>query len=118
MILNLIHVAIDPVLVSEAIESVHAVNVFLADTKQHVYPEPDSIGDMFALEHLSVDPHEIMLILSPLGESNLIHRDVRSGPTKTRQVMVSENLWKIEELGSQLTVVLLIAEKRCPLILE
>jgi hypothetical protein len=65
VILNLIHVGIDPVLVGEAIVSVHAVSVFLADTKQHVYPEPDSVGDMLALQHLSMDPYKIMLVLSP-----------------------------------------------------
>lgn len=110
MILNLIHVGIDPVLVGIAIVSVHAVGIFLADTKQHVYPEPDSIGDVFALQHLSMNPNKIMLVLSPSRECHLIHRQVRPGPAQTSQVVVSENLWHVEELGGQFRVVLLIVE--------
>lgn len=116
--MNQIHVGIDPVLIGKAIVSVHAVSILLADTKQHVYPEPDSICDMFALQHLSVYPHKIMLILSPSGQGDLIHRYVGAGPTQTCQVMVPENLWHVEELRGQLRVVLLIVEHRGPLVLE
>jgi hypothetical protein len=54
---------------------------------------------MLALQHLSVDPYKIMLILSPPRQGDLIHRHVRTGPTQTSQVMVSEHLWHVEELG-------------------
>jgi hypothetical protein len=116
--MNLIHVGIHPVLVSKAIESIHTVSILLADTKQHVYPEPDSICDMFAFQHLSVNPDKIMLILSPPGQGDLIHRYVGAGPTQTCQVMVPENLWHIEKLRGQLRVVLLVVEHRGPLVLE
>ena len=54
---------------------------------------------MFALQHLSVNPYKIMLILSPPRQGDLIHGHVRTGPTQASQVMVSENLWHVEKLG-------------------
>ena len=74
MIFNLIDILIDPILICIAIVSIHAVNILLSDTEQHINPESDSICYVLTFQHLSVNPDKIVFILSPFRESYLVDR--------------------------------------------
>lgn len=73
---------------------------------------------MFALEHLSVYPDEIVLIRCPFRKSDLIHRHVAAGSPQVSQVVIPKYLWHVEEFRSELTIILLVIHHRRPLILE
>jgi hypothetical protein len=84
--------------------------VFLTGPEKHVQPGTELLGHVLRLKEFSLDAHEVVLVGGPTRKDDLVDWLVGSTLTKVSQVMVTEYLGQVKELGSQLTVVLRVIQ--------